>query len=78
MVGKNLLVLLAIGLLSFTGNTQITEGKIIFERKTNLMKRMGDNPRMKDFITEENKYRIENFEFYFKDSLCLFKPLPTD
>ena len=78
MVGKKIMTLLVISVLSFTGYTQITSGKIIFERKTNLKKRVGDNPRMKDFITDENKYRIENFEFYFKDSLCVFKPLPEE
>ena len=56
----------------------MTSGRIVFERKTNLKKRMGDNPRMKNFITEENKYRIENFELFFNDSTCLFRPLPDN
>ena len=57
---------------------QISEGRIIFERKTNLKKRMENNPRMKNFITEENKYRIEQFELLFNDTACVFKPLPED
>ena len=66
-------------LLISTGfNAQITEGRIVFERKTNLKKRMGDNPRMKNFITEENKYRIENFELFFNDTSCVFKPIPDE
>lgn len=63
-----------------TANTfaQITSGKIIFERRTNLMKRFGDNPRMKNFITEQNKYRNESFELLFNDSMCVFRYLEND
>ncbi|MCE2712304.1 MAG: GLPGLI family protein [Cryomorphaceae bacterium] len=64
--------------LAFQSNAQMNSGRIVFERKTNLKKRYGDNPRMKNFITEENKYRIENFELLFNDSMCVFRPLPED
>jgi len=57
---------------------QVNTGRIVFERKTNLKKRFGDNPRMKNFITEENKYRIENFELFFNDTSCVFRPIPED
>jgi GLPGLI family protein len=57
---------------------QVNMGRIVFERKTNLKKRFGDNPRMKNFITEENKYRIENFELFFNDTSCVFRPIPED
>lgn len=71
--------LLAIVLLVCgTTNAQMNSGRIVFERKTNLKKRIGDNPRMKNFITEENKYRIENFELFFNDSMSVFKPIPSD
>ena len=67
-------------LFLLTANTfaQITTGKIIFERRTNLMKRFGDNPRMKNFITEQNKYRNESFELLFNDSMCVFRYLEND
>lgn len=65
-------------ILAFGSKAQMSSGRIVFERKTNLKKRFGDNPRMKNFITEENKYRIENFELLFNDSMCVFKPLPED
>ncbi len=67
-----------IALFPMLVGAQMTSGRIVFERKTNLKKRMGDNPRMKNFITEENKYRIENFELFFSDSTCLFRPLPDN
>jgi GLPGLI family protein len=68
-------VMLLMATISFG---QISQGRIVFERKTNLMKRMGDNPRMKNFITEENKYRIEKFELIFNDSMCVFRPIEDD
>ncbi len=79
MVGiKKILIAMILVGSSVNGWSQITQGRIVFERKTNLKKRMGDNPRMKNFITEENKYRIENFEMFFNDSMCVFKPIASD
>jgi len=69
------LILLSI---SFGGIAQINSARIVFERKTNLKKMMGDNPRMKNFITEKNKYRIENFELFFNDSTSVFKPMADE
>lgn len=77
-VGINEFILTLFLLITTGFNAQITEGRIVFERKTNLKKRMGDNPRMKNFITEENKYRIENFELFFNDTSCVFKPIPDE
>lgn len=51
----------------------VTEGRIVFERRTNLKKRLGDNPRAKDFITEKNKIRKENFELFFNEEGSVFK-----
>ena len=73
---KQFISAICIALFPMMLGAQMTSGRIVFERKTNLKKRMGDNPRMKNFITEENKYRIENFELFFNDSTCLFRPLP--
>lgn len=61
--------------ISFGSQGQVNSGRIVFERKTNLKKMMGDNPRMKNFITEKNKYRIENFELFFNDTSSVFKPM---
>jgi GLPGLI family protein len=75
---KNYLFTGLLTLITLSSMAQINSGRIVFERKTNLKKTMGDNPRMKNFITEENKYRIENFELYFNDSSCVFMPLPDE
>ena len=49
-------------------------GKITFERKTNLLKRYNDN-RMKRFINEDNKIKIDKFELLFNDTASVFRPI---
>ncbi len=49
-------------------------GKITFERKTNLLKRFNDK-RMRNFITEENKIKIDRFELLFNDTSSVFRPI---
>lgn len=61
-------------LIGATAISQITSGKIVFERKTNLMKRFND-PRMKRFVTEDNKIKVDMFEMYFNDTSSVFKPI---
>ncbi len=56
---------------------QITAGKIVFERKTNLDKKFTDG-RMKRMIGDGNKIRIENFELFFNDTCSIFKPIISD
>lgn len=65
-------------LFSYDSTAQITSGRIVFERRTNLKKRFGKDPRMGKMITEQNKIRIENFELFFNDSTCVFRALPDD
>lgn len=78
-VGINKFLLTGILFLFTLGSfAQMTSGRIVFERKTNLKKRFSDNPRMKNFITEENKYRTENFELLFNDSMSVFRYIEDD
>lgn len=46
----------------------VTKGKITYERRTNLYKQFDDD-RMKKFIKEENKIKIDKFALYFNDSI---------
>lgn len=62
--------------VALTGAAQITSGKIVFERKTNLLKKF-DDPQFKDFL-KDNKTKIDMFELYFNDTSCVFKPQPTE
>ncbi len=65
-------------LLIFSSATfaQITSGRIVFERKTNLEKKF-DNPRMKEWL-RGNKSKIDMFELIFNDSMSIFKPILSD
>lgn len=56
---------------------QITCGKIIYERKTNLFKKYKDS-WSRDWIKEENKNKLDVFELYFNDSLTAFAPQESE
>ena len=56
---------------------QITGGKIVYERKTNLYKKYKDDD-VKDWLKEEDKNKVDVFELYFNDSLSLYKPEESD
>ena len=56
---------------------QMTYGKIVYERKTNLFKKYKEQ-ETRDWIKEENKNKVDVFELYFDDSLALFKPQESD
>lgn len=75
---KRILATAIIALLSTASIAQMTSGKIIYERRTNLKKTVGDNPRAKQFITEENKIRKENFELTFNETSSVFEFIEND
>lgn len=57
---------------------QITQGKITYERRTNLEKTLGKMKQFQRFITDENKIVKENFELYFTDSVFNYRLQETD
>jgi GLPGLI family protein len=57
---------------------QHTEGRIVFERRTNLEKKFKDQKFGRKEINEDNKIKIEFFELLFKDSLGVFKPIENN
>ena len=61
-----------------TGSSQITYGKITYERKTNLYKKFKNNGDVKEWLKEEDKNKVDIFELYFNDSLSAFKPQESD
>ncbi len=63
---------LAVNLLK----AQVTQGKIVYERKTNLYKKFKGN--ISDWIKEEDRIKTDMFELYFNDSLSAFKPQDSD
>lgn len=71
----------AIGVLVFlagTSTAQMTSGKIIFERKTNLKKLFGDNPRVSRFLDKDVKWKYESFEMYFTETNSAFSPIESE
>jgi GLPGLI family protein len=57
---------------------QIENGRIVFERKTNLIKRFGSDDRMKRMFNEQNKTKVDKFELLFNDTCSVFKPIYSD
>jgi GLPGLI family protein len=66
-----------LSLQAWSQTDYISSGKIIFERRTNLEKRFNDQ-RMKRFVTEANKIRIESFQLAFNDTSSYFAVLPSN
>jgi GLPGLI family protein len=57
---------------------QITSGRIVFERKTNLKKKYANNKRMLDWLSEGSQSKIDKFELLFNDTASVFRPVESD
>lgn len=64
--------------VSLGSTAQITYGKITYERKTNLHKRMKHWEDVKEWIKESDKIKIEDFELIFNDTVAYFKPVESE
>ena len=64
--------------IGFKTQAQIKEGKIVFERKTNLYKKFKEDRDISNWIKPEDKNKIDVFELYFNDSLAVFKPQESE
>lgn len=72
-----MLLILLVGVLASVDSTgQYREGKIIFQRKTNLYKRFGE--QAKQWIKEKDKIKVEFFELTFTDSASAWKEAPNE
>ena len=69
---KKIAATVVLVLLVSTSFAQITQGKIVYERRTNLKKTLKDNQRASQFINKSNKIRKESFELAFNDSTSVF------
>lgn len=79
MIFRNLIItVLFWGLTGTIACSQITYGKIVYERKTNLYKKFKNNGDVKEWLKEEDKNKVDIFELYFNDTLSLFKPQESD
>lgn len=75
---RNLIAFGVFVLLTSISFGQVNRGKITYERRTNLLKTIGDNPQFRQFIDDENKIVKENFELYFNDSTFNYRLQETD
>lgn len=55
----------------------VKQGIITFERKTNLLKKY-DDERMRNFIKEDNKIKVDKFSLVFNDTASLFSYVQPD
>lgn len=71
------IIIFLVFVLGLQLNAQIASGKIVYERKTNLYKKMkGRN--VKDWIKEADKIKLDYFELYFNDTCSVFKPQESE
>ncbi|WP_169312057.1 GLPGLI family protein [Fluviicola taffensis] len=78
MAGIRVLILL--GMVFLGGEVQaqlVREGKITYERRTNVWK-MFDDDRFRQMIGEKNKIKTEEFSLYFNDTVSLFSFITPD
>lgn len=61
------------------GISQIKEGMIVYERRTNLEKEFKDE-KDEDFMEDirKNKIKVDSFSLVFNDTCSLFQPLLSD
>lgn len=69
---------LLLSLQTWAQSEYIHSGKITFERRTNLEKRFGSDQRMKRFINDDNKIRVEQFLLSFNDTASYFAVVPSN
>ncbi|MCE3280905.1 MAG: hypothetical protein K0S44_3096 [Bacteroidetes bacterium] len=69
-----LIILFLFPVFSFS---QVSSGKIIYERKTNLYKKFKGED-VKEWLREEDKNKVDVLELYFNDSLSYFKPQDSE
>lgn len=77
-VGSKLVIACCITLSSWaSAQSTVREGKITYERRTNLWKQF-DDERMRKWIGEKDKIKVEQFTLFFNDSVSLFSYVIPD
>lgn len=75
---KQLIIIGVLLIISASSFGQITSGRIVYERRTNLLSLYKDNDRVKRFLKDDMKPKIEQFELYFNDTLSAFLPIESE
>lgn len=74
---KQFIIIGVLLIISTSSFGQITSGRIVYERRTNLLSLYKDNDRVKRFLKDDMKPKIEQFELYFNDTLSAFLPIES-
>lgn len=76
--GINIFLALAFLLISAKQTkAQISYGRITYERKTNLYKKIKED-WVKEYIKEMDKIKTDSFELCFNDTASVFKPIESE
>ncbi len=76
-MNKKLIVIFIFTVLTFGVHAQMSAGKIVYERKTNLYKKMGGG-NVKEWIKEADKIKIDYFDLLFNDTCSVFLPQESE
>ena len=57
---------------------QIRQGKIVYERRTNLAKKFAGEKWFEDWVKDIDKIKIDYFELLFNDSMSVFQPQESE
>ncbi|HEX4886996.1 MAG TPA: GLPGLI family protein [Luteibaculaceae bacterium] len=74
---SNIIVCFTVLVMSSPGKSQISAGRVVYERKTNLYKKF-KNDDVSQWIPEANKIKIDTFELIFNDTLSYFGPVESN
>lgn len=79
MAGKKTWIFLLFLICCQQGISQVIEGMIVYERRTNLEKEFKDE-KDEDFMEDirKNKIKVDSFSLVFNDTSSLFKPILSD
>lgn len=72
------MLLLIFAISSSSLFAQLSKGKIVYERKTNLLKKYKDEEWKEWLKEQERKIKIDVFELYFNDTASAFKPQESE
>ena len=75
---KSLFIVVLLCCFGINSFGQITYGKIVYERKTNLYKKYKSWTDIKEWIKENEKTKTDIFELYFNDTASAFVPQESD
>lgn len=76
-VGSKILVAFALLCATQVSAQIVTEGRIVFERKTNLEKKFKNDQRVRRWLGD-NKSKTDQFELLFNDTISMFRPIDSD